>query len=283
MAKVVTALQTLAADPDAAAPRREAAAKVGDLLGVVASHPLAAMVFDPDLPALALEDLGADFVVVTTAGLTLPPREAFAQPEIMRQQSVEALIGRAVLYLIAAIARQVAFTDPSRFTTVGIDECYWLTSSVEGSALVHELLHDGRKHGAGAILGAPDVEELGEHRGLLAYKAVTRTTDTERARRALAFLELDPDDANALRTITTGLSPVGTSGREGEILLRDPRRAIARVKVIIPPVKRIDSGIHSTPGTRTPRAQTPAAGPPVRTVLGKAAQRPVLAKGGQQR
>jgi AAA-like domain len=281
MSAVLQALQSLADDPQAPESRRSSAAEVADRLTVVATHPLAAMVFDPSLPAVSLDsDLGADFVVITTAGLVLPPREAFAQPEVMREQTVEALIGRAVLYLIAALARQVAFSDPNQFVAVGIDECYWLTSSVEGSALVHEILHDGRKHGAGAILGAPDVLELGEDRGLLAYKAVTRTTDTERAKRALSYLELDPGDEHLLRQVTTGLSPVGSAGREGEILLRDPRRNVAHVKVLIPPLKRINDGIHSTPGTKS--APTGQSARTVRGDLTPAPARGVLTKGGRR-
>jgi energy-coupling factor transporter ATP-binding protein EcfA2 len=166
MAKVLDILRELAKAGSGPATRRDAAATVADLLEIVASNPLAAMVFDSGLPPVTLDgDLGADMVVVTTAGLTLPPREAFANIEVLRQQPLEALIGRAVLYLIAAIARQAAFSDPSRFCTVAMDEVYWLTSSAEGSALVHEILHDGRKHGAGCLLSAHDTSELARTRG----------------------------------------------------------------------------------------------------------------------
>ena len=96
--------------------RRDAAATLADLLRIVASNPLAAMVFDPDLPPVTLDASSAsDMVVITTTGLKLPPRAAFANPDVLRQQPLEALIGRAVLYLIAAIARQAAFKDPARF------------------------------------------------------------------------------------------------------------------------------------------------------------------------
>ncbi len=252
MARVLGALHAMAEGGSSSSTRRDAAATMADLLRIVAGNPLAAMVFDPDLPAVTLDDdLGSDLVVVTTTGLTLPPREAFGNPEVLRQQPLEALIGRAVLYLIAAIARQAAFTDPSRFCAVVIDECYWLTSSAEGAALVYEILHDGRKHGAGAVLGAPDVDELGEHHGLLAYKALARTTDQKRAQAGLAFLGLDPDDEDLVRLVTTGLSPVGQAGREGEMLLRDPRMNVGRIKVIVPPVPRIAAAIFTTPGETT--------------------------------
>lgn len=256
MAKVLDVLAALASDGPGTT-RADAAATMADLLRIVRGNPLAAMVFDPELPPVTLDgDLGADMVVVTTAGLTLPPREAFADVEVLRQQPLEALIGRAVLYLIAAIARQAAFTDPSRFCLVALDECYWLTSSAEGAALVHEILHDGRKHGAGVFLGAHDVEELGKDAGLIAYRFLSRTTDHARAAKGLRFLGLDENDEDLIRLVTTGLSPVGQAGREGEMLLRDPRMQVGRIKVVVPPVPRLKKSIFTTPG----RADNPAAG-----------------------
>ncbi|MFE1789141.1 ATP-binding protein, partial [Streptomyces sp. NPDC059525] len=255
MGKVLDVLAALAAS-GAGSTRGDAAATMADLLRIVRTNPLAAMVFDPSLPPVTLDgDLGADMVVVTTTGLTLPPREAFADVEVLRQQPLEALIGRAVLYLIAAVARQAAFTDPSRFCLVSLDEVYWLTSSAEGSALVHEILHDGRKHGAGVFLGAHDKDELGKDAGLIAYRFLARTADRARAVNGLQFLGLDGEDEDLIRLVTTGLSPVGQAGREGEMLLRDPRMQVGRIKVVVPPVPRIKKSIFTTPG----RAAQPAA------------------------
>lgn len=248
MGKVLDVLAALA-ESGGGTTRADTAATMADLLRIVRGNPLAAMVFDPALPPVSLDgDLGADLVVVTTTGLTLPPKEAFADVEVLRQQPLEALIGRAALYLIAAIARQAAFTQPERFCLVAMDECYWLTSSAEGSALVHEILHDGRKHGAGVFLGAHDVAELGKDAALIAYRFLARTTDRARAAKALAFLGLDGEDEDLLRLVTTGLSPVGQAGREGEMLLRDPRMQVGRIKVVVPPVPRIRESIYTTPG-----------------------------------
>ncbi|MBL1120269.1 ATP-binding protein [Streptomyces sp. 110] len=248
MAAVLTALAAMA-DSDTAGPaRRDAAQTLTDLLQIVVTSPLAGMVFDPDLPPLRLDDPGHDLVVLTTAGLTLPPMEALAQPEVLRQQPLEALIGRAVMYLIAAIARRTAFTDPSRFCLIVMDECYWLTSSAEGQALAHEITYDGRKHNAAAIFGAPDEAHLHDVSGLLAYKALSRTSDPARARRGLEFLGLNPEDEDLVRLVTTGLSPVGKAGREGEMLVRFPSMQVGQVKVIVPAVARIMDQIFTTPG-----------------------------------
>ncbi|MGW7824638.1 ATP-binding protein [Streptomyces puniciscabiei] len=240
--------------------RQDTAATLAGLIRVVASNPLAAMVFDPTLPPVRLDASStSDMIVITTTGLKLPPKPAFDKPEVLHQQPLEALIGRAVLYLIAAIARQTAFEDPERFTAVVLDELYWLTSSAEGTALVHEILHDGRKHGAGLLAGSHDAEELGPDRGLMAYRALARTTSRERARRGLEFIGLDPNDDELVRLVTTGLSPVGHKGREGEFLLTCPRQNTGRIKAVIPRITRIATSITTTPGRRAPAGSPSAA------------------------
>ncbi|RPF30275.1 ATP-binding protein [Streptomyces sp. TLI_185] len=253
-----------------AGKRQDAAATLAGLIRVVATNSLARMVFDPTLPPVQLDASStSDMIVITTTGLKLPPKAAFANPEILHQQPLEALIGRAVLYLIAAIARQTAFEDPERFTAVVADELYWLTSSAEGTALVHEILHDGRKHGAGLLAGSHDAEELGPDRGLMAYRALARTSSRERARRGLEFVGLDPHDDGLLRLVTTGLSPVGHKGREGEFLLTCPRQNTGRIKVSIPRIERITASITTTPGRRTstvsPAVPEPLAGEAAQT------------------
>ncbi|MGA5873972.1 ATP-binding protein [Streptomyces cinereoruber] len=257
MAGVLAALKETAQEDSA---RGQRAASLVEWLQVAAEEPLAAAVFDPDLPPLdLLSDVSSDFVVITTTGLTLPPREAATNPELLRNQPLEALIGRAVLYLIAALAREAAFTDP-RFTLVPLDEVYWLTSSAEGQALIDEMVSDGRKHGAGAGLGCHDVDELGTStsRGLLAYRFLSRTADRDLAARGLQWLGLDGTNDELLRMVTTDLSPFGKTGRAGEFLARDPRMNIGRFKVLVPDLKRITDGIYTTPVTTasTPPATT---------------------------
>ncbi|WP_328707930.1 ATP-binding protein [Streptomyces mesophilus] len=251
----------------------DTAASLRTMLDIVAHNPLAAMIFDPALPVVRLDQhMTSDLIVFTTTGLTLPPKEAFGNIEVLHQQPLEALIGRAVLYLIAAISRQVAFSDANRFCALAADELWWLTNSAEGSALVSEFLHDGRKHGAGLIAAAQDEEELGPDRGLMAYRALGRITDKKRARRALEFIGLDPDNKELVELVTTKLSPVrrGPNGtplknnpRAGEVLLTGPRMNTGRIKVAIPPVTRIADSIKTTPeettATRSPRHAAPGA------------------------
>ncbi|MFB7674100.1 ATP-binding protein [Kitasatospora purpeofusca] len=281
MARVMEELEVLAAEEG---PRGQEALGVLDMLRIVSDAPLARLVFDESLPALSLSgDLDADLVVITTAGLKLPPKEALGNPEVLRAQPLEALIGRAVLYLIAAVARQVAFTDQKRFCALVFDECYWLTTSHEGHSLVSEVVHDGRKHRAAVMLGGHDRDDLGDEtvRGLLSYRFLARTSDRELARKGLAFLGLSGDDEQAVRLVTSGLSPAGVVGREGEMLLRDSARQVGRVQVVIPPVERVQAGISTTPSdapARRPADKRAPAGPGRRATGARAARRTSLAK-----
>jgi hypothetical protein len=255
MAGVLDRLRAMAEDPRTA---QAEASSMRDLLEIVADAPLARMVFDPRLPVVSLAGgATSDMAVVTTAGLTLPPKDAFVNPDLLRAQPLEALIGRAVLYLIAAMARRVAFTDP-RFSVVGLDECYWLTSSAEGLALAHEIVHDGRKHNTAAVMGAHDAEELGSEtlRGLLGYRVLARTSDPTMARRGLEFLGLPPTDE--LVQQVAGLSPIGEPRRAGEMFLRSPHGGgrIGLIQTLVPPVRRIADHIFTTPQS-TPKSTTP--------------------------
>ncbi len=147
-------------------------------------------------------------IVITTAGLRLPPKAAFDQPEVLRQQPLEALIGRAVLYLIAAIARQTAFEDPSRFTAVVLDELYWLTSSAEGTALVTRSSTTAASTAPACSPAATTPRNSARPRpdGLPGpgphHQPRTRPPGLE-------FVGLNPDDPELLRLVTTGLSPSG--------------------------------------------------------------------------
>ncbi len=249
MGAVITELEQIADEEEGHTDRAEKARELAGLLDAVAQDRLGRLVFG-DLPPLRLDDDSAAFTVFHTSGLTLPTREVFTSEWHMQRQPLETLIGRAVLYLVAAVAREMAFTD-TRFTAIALDECHWLTNSTEGSDLVLELVRDGRKHAAGAMLGSHDPTDFGDEivQGLLATKVVLRHRDVTLARKALSFLGLDPDDQAMVDLVTTDLSPTGDPTRKGEALLADTRRRIGRIQVLIPPMERIQTSILTTPST----------------------------------
>lgn len=164
------------------------------------------------------------------------------------------------MYLIAALCRTICFERREEFCTAVWDECWWLTSSPEGLELLIELLRDGRKHNAGALLGSHDSYDFGISdaelgtivRGLIPRRALFRHTDPVLARRGLEFLGLDPNDADLVTEVTTGLSPVNVSddeqaARAGECLHRDLLGRIGGMQVIIPNDEQVEASIHSDP------------------------------------
>ncbi|WUW19306.1 ATP-binding protein [Streptomyces sp. NBC_01463] len=226
-------------------------------LNMHARRDIAKAVFDESLPVI---DTDADSVVFSVAQLALPKKWEL-EPGHFERLSPEKVFGRAALYLIATICRHIAF-DPrhdAEFCQVVWDECWWLTSSPEGLDLLLELLRDGRKHGAGVLVGSHDPEDIGPNtetgrivRGLIPRRHLFRQTNKELARRGLDFLDLDPNDPELLEMVTTQLSPLDESEtvqaqRAGECLVRDLFGRIGAMRVQMPLDPALEDVIHSDP------------------------------------
>jgi hypothetical protein len=128
-------------------------------LAMHARRDIAKAVFDESLPVI---DTDADSVVFSVAQLALP-KQWELEPGHFERLGPEKVFGRAALYLIATICRHIAF-DPrheAEFCQVVWDECWWLTSAPEGLDLLLELVRDGRKHGAGVLVGSHDPDDIG--------------------------------------------------------------------------------------------------------------------------
>ncbi|MGI5262515.1 ATP-binding protein [Streptomyces angustmyceticus] len=218
---------------------------------------LARMIFDPTLP---VADTGqADALVFSVSGLALPKEHELSGDRLGKLE-FEKLFGRAVLYLIAAVCRAVCFENPAEFCVAVWDECWWLTSSPEGEALLLELLRDGRKHNAAAFAGSHDADDIGRSnselgrilQGLFRRRFVFRQSDVTLAKRALAFLGLDPDDEDLVERVTRGLSPIDVSDdvrtqRAGECLHGDLSGRIGAMQVLLPADPEAAAAIHSDP------------------------------------
>ena len=229
---------------------------------------LAATVFDPTRTPLTPEHTGngtvastgastaasggVSTVVFATHGIALPDRDEVAGEQGMRQLEPEKRLGRALMYLVAALCRTRAFSTPG-FTGVFLDECYWLTSSAEGEKLALELVRDGRKHNAAVYLGAHDPADLGGEviSGLLGQRFLFRHRDARLAERGLAWLGLDPDE-HLTHLVTRDLSPVDlppdqAADRAGECLYRDARGRTGLVKVLLPSTPGMAEAIRTDP------------------------------------
>ncbi|MFI1502669.1 ATP-binding protein [Streptomyces platensis] len=228
-------------------------------LASVARKDLARTIFDPSLPVV--DTSKADAVVFATANLALPKEHELAADRLATLE-FEKTFGRAALYLIAALCREICFANPHEFAVAVWDECWWLTSSPEGMALLLELVRDGRKHRAGCLAGSHDGEDIGPEasatgqvvRGLFPRKFLFRQTDVALAKRGLAFLDLDPNDVDLVELVTTGLSPVDVDDelraqRAGECLHRDLYGRIGGMQIVIPADPEAEPAIHSDPAS----------------------------------
>ncbi|UQA97503.1 ATP-binding protein [Streptomyces halobius] len=226
-------------------------------LAAVARKDLARTIFDPALPVV--DTSKADSIVFATANLVLPKEQELAADRLSTLE-FEKTFGRAALYLIAALCREICFANPHEFCVAVWDECWWLTSSPEGMALLLELVRDGRKHNAGCLVGSHDGEDIGPEatatgqviRGLFPRKFLFRQTDVALAKRGLAFLDLDPTDEDLVELVTTRLSPMDVADevraqRAGECLHRDLYGRIGGMQVVIPADLQAATAIHSDP------------------------------------
>ncbi|WP_331719653.1 ATP-binding protein [Streptomyces virginiae] len=227
-------------------------------LGSVARKDLARVVFDETLPVV--DTHRADSVVFLVSALALPKKSELASEHRIQRLEFEKVLGRALMYLIAAVSRETAMRSRDEFAVTVFDECWWLTSSDEGLELLLELLRDGRKRNAAAYVGSHDADDIGPAdsekgvivRGLIPHRFVFRQTSRTLAARSLEFLGVDSTDTDLLDLVTGGLSPLDLPedqrrARAGECLYRDLVGRIGLMRVLIPRDRAIERVIHTTP------------------------------------
>ncbi|MFE2693691.1 ATP-binding protein [Streptomyces mirabilis] len=228
-------------------------------LKAVARKDLAAVVFDDTLPVV--DTHRADAVVFSVNSLQLPKKSELASEHRIERLEFEKVLGRALMYLIAAVARETAMASKQEFAVAVFDECWWLTSSDEGLELLLELMRDGRKHNAAAYVGSHDPDDIGPAgsekgqiiRGLIPHRLMFRQTTRALAVRGLDFLGVDSTDPDLLDLVTSGLSPIDLPeeerlARAGECLYRDLAGRVGLMKVLIPFDAAVMRAIHTTPG-----------------------------------
>ncbi|WP_327071845.1 ATP-binding protein [Kitasatospora sp. NBC_01302] len=254
----VPSMRALVAELAARGAGDPAAHGLARKLGAVARKDLSAVIFDDTLPAV--DTARADVVVFATSALQLPKAAELESAHRIERLEFEKVLGRAVMYLVAAVARESVMADKREFGVVVVDECWWLTSSDEGQDLLLELIRDGRKHNAAAYVASHDPFDIGPDtakgsviRGLIAHRLLFRQSDRDLARRALAFLGTDATDETLLDLVTAGLSPIDLSeteraARAGECLYHDLAGRIGMMRIVLPLDRAVAEAIHTTPG-----------------------------------
>lgn len=246
-AALAEAVRTVAASPDARLAdvvtvlerqgREDAAADVVHRkVRTVAASELGPLAFGDGSP-LALD---ADYVVLHAPALDLPAKEVLLSEHLARQMLPEQVFSVALLYLLAAVAREVTFSDRRRFAAALIDEAWALTSSMQGRQLLLDGIRDGRKHNAGLWLISQHPEDLGDDAltHLLGSRFVFRQSRGA-ASAALRFLGLEPDE-ELVELVSTGL-------REGQCLYRDVRERTGRIQVLEASSEQLREAFETNP------------------------------------
>jgi hypothetical protein len=192
--------------------------------------------------------LDADLIVFWAPNLALPDRDTLQSEHRSRLMLPEEVLGQALLYLVAAIGRQVVFRDPTRFGAALYDEAWALLASPHGQKLLIEGVRDGRKHNGAIWLASqhPNDFAIGELEDLLGARFVFGQAHAAIGS-ALRFLGVK-GSVDAEATLEQGL-------REGQCLYRDVRGRVGLVQVIEPVLPELRAAFDTTP--RAP-AEAPA-------------------------
>ena len=196
--------------------------------------------------------LDADLIVFWAPNLALPDRDTLLNEHLARQMLPEQVLAHALLYLVAAVGRQVVFSDPTRFGAALYDEAWALLGSPHGQRLLLEGIRDGRKHNGAIWLASQHPADLGDGEliDLVGARFAFRQAPGA-ATAAAGFLGIDPDDA------TTSLARLGT----GQCLYRDVRDRVGLIQVLEPALPGLRDAFDTTPTTAAP-APTPTVARP---------------------
>ena len=216
-------------------------------------------------------DRDADLVVFWAPHLALPDRDTLTSEHLARQMLPEQIIGNALLYLVAALGREVIFSDPGRFGAALYDEAWALLGSPHGQRLLLEGVRDGRKHNGAVWLASQHPADLGhgELVDLLGPRFVFRQAP---GAVAPSLRVLGADHTSDAADVIAGL---GT----GECLYRDARGRIGRLQVTPPVLDHVAATLDTTPTTTQPH---PAPDPTTVTAAGIADQPDVSAPRAEQ-
>lgn len=204
----------------------EAARRLALKVQVVTRGALAQVVFGNGRPV----SLTADLSVFHAPNLQLPSAEALKD---RRQLMPEHIFAQALLYLITAVSRDVAFKERHRFSLVVQDEGYVLDNP-PGRQLLELVLRDGRKHFAAMLFGSHHPNDLDERlRQLLGSRFLFRL-DQGAAADGLRYMNMEVTAANK-EAIDESVRNVGEcfyrdlDGRLGLIRVLEPRSEELRV------------------------------------------------------
>lgn len=186
---------------------------------VVARGALAQVVFGDGEPV----SLHADLTVFHAPDLNLPSAEALRERRVLLPEQV---FCQALLYLIAAIAGDVAFSERNRFSLIVQDEGYVLNNP-QGRELLHLILRDGRKHNAALLFASHSPNDMDPVLQQLLGSRFLFRMDRAAAADGLRFMGMEVTEAN--------IDDIDESARRtGQCLYRDLEGRLGLIQVLEP-------------------------------------------------
>ena len=210
---------------------------VGKKLRIFTRGGLADVAFGED-PGVRLD---ADYLVLHLPGLQLPDEETLRNEHLARQLLPEQVFSMALLYLVAAVARHVAFADRRRFSAILMDEAWVLTASPQGRQLLFETARDGRKHNAGLWMASQDPRDILDDRlaDLMGSRFVFRLAPGA-AQAGLRLVGMDPTES--------AIQLLDESNRaEGQCLYRDIDGDVGLVQILEAPFPELHDAFDTNP------------------------------------
>ena len=186
--------------------------------------------------------LDADCIVFDVPSLSLPSRDQLLHEHLFKQLPPEKLFNSALLYLLAAIMKQVIFRNPRRLGVGVFDEAAFLTASPQGRELALEIVRDGRKNAAVGWFASQHPNDMLDDTRLLALlgsRLVFRQSH-DSAAAALRFAGVDEREPHAVELVTGHLG-------EGRCLLRDVRDRLGLVQMLPAPGEDLREAFNTRP------------------------------------
>ncbi|MFE4922347.1 ATP-binding protein [Streptomyces sp. NPDC056661] len=190
----------------------------------------------------------------------MPKKSELASDHRIERPEFEKILGRSLMNLIAAVARETVMRHKDEFGVAVFDECWWLTKFGRGPGVASRDHARRQQAQAAAYVGSHDPDDIGPAdsekgaiiRGLIPHRLLFRQTTRMLAERSLEFFGVNTTDPELLDLVTAGLSPLDLPEEEklapaGECLYRDLASRIGLMKVLIPMDPPIIRVIHTTP------------------------------------
>jgi AAA domain-containing protein len=196
-------------------------------------------------------DTAADCTVIHLPHLAVPPREVLLSEHLSRRLLTEQVCSLGLLYLVAALARQMAYQHPDRFAALCLDEAWALATTVPGQQLLLDVVRDGRKHNAACWVLSQHPDDLPvELRDLISVRFVFGLTG-HAAEEGLAWLgvEVARENLDLLESWAARRDPAAdiAESRSPECLMRDPSGRIGRVLIAQAETDVMREGFESNP------------------------------------